>query len=216
MAYELGADGVYLIDHTSHVQTDRLVEAYSVLASTHPDKFIGLNFLQCTNSYSTFKLLGKLAADDEIPRLPDGLWVDCAAVVAEATDELRSAQPELRDIRYLGGIAFKYTPFHTEDPVEAAGQARRFSSYVDVVTTSGPGTGQPANPEKVVAMKAAIGPQRLAIASGIDASNIELYRHSLDEVLVSTSVETSPQSGIFDPGKLAELIASAHQEIPQT
>jgi predicted TIM-barrel enzyme len=60
-------------------------------------------------------------------------------------------------------------------------------------------------------MKDEIGDAPLAIASGVDIDNISSYAGSVDESLVSTSVETSKGSGRFDREKLKALIAKAHE-----
>ena len=213
LAYELGAAGIYLIDHNSSPDSlepaDKLIKAYTAVASTHPDKYIGLNFLQFGISYVSFRFIHDLAAHEEIPRLPDALWVDDASITPEETVELRDKNPELKNVRYLGGISFKYSPLYTDDPAESAREASKFASYVDVVTTSGASTGKATSIEKVRQMKEVIGPQRLALASGVDASNVAAFGEYVDEVLVATSIETAPQSGIFDEAKLRELLAAA-------
>ena len=60
--------------------------------------------------------------------------------------------------------------------MDDVGKAARIAAeYVDVVTTSGPGTGQAADRDKIQAMKEVLGSNPLAIASGITAQNIGDY-----------------------------------------
>ncbi len=48
------------------------------------------------------------------------------------------------------------------------------------------------------------------MASGIGLGNIDDYAGIVDQVLVASSVEPEPYSGIFDATKLAEFIAIAN------
>lgn len=208
MAHELGVDGLYLIDHGG-ASTKRLIDAYNAVESKYPDRFIGVNLLQIGAGSVSLEFLHDLAEHDEIRRLPDALWVDNAAVMSERMTELRQNEPKLRRVKYLGGVAFKYTELYTDNPSSAALQARMLSSLVDVVTTSGPATGEMASVAKIAAMKKAIAPQRLALASGVDSHNIHLFGPHLDEALVATSIETAPYSGIFRESKLRDLLSLA-------
>lgn len=207
IAADLGAQGVYLIDHYS-TSVDILLQSFNAASDAEPDYFIGLNFLQHASSFEGFRQLLDWREADLVEKLPSGLWVDAAHNLLEKTVELRESNRELLDVRYLGGVAFKYTSRYTSDPLVAATEARLFAPYVDVVTTSGAGTGQPANPDKTAKMKQAIGDQPLALASGVDANNIHSY-NDVDMVLVSTSIETYPQSGQFNASALKELIDAA-------
>jgi phosphoribosylanthranilate isomerase len=50
----------------------------------------------------------------------------------------------------------------------------------------------------------------LAVASGLSIENIDDYAGLIDEVLVASSVETKPYSGVFDTAKLKQFIDKAH------
>lgn len=76
---------------------------------------------------------------------------------------------------------------------------------MDIITTSGEGTGTPAEIEKILEMHSAsskIGVP-LAIASGIDADNIDTYLPYIDVFLVSTGISIS--SDELDREKTIEL-----------
>ena len=117
---------------------------------------------------------------------------------------------ELRDERgqgelYFGGVAFKYQG-DTENPARAAELAVPF---VDVITTSGDGTGIAADVEKIQLMKEAIGDHPLAIASGITPENVEEYIPYADCFLVATGVSNSHTE--LNPDrvrKLAQILSS--------
>jgi hypothetical protein len=208
-ALEMGADGVFLIDHGNR-NPGVLIEAFNHVHEGYPDSFIGLNFLQHSSSAESFDFLLKQLERGDIARLPSGLWVDNAESKKEVTLDLLANNPVLASIQYLGGVAFKYTGLFTSDPGQAAAEATRLEPFVSVVTTSGEGTGKPPSPEKIAAMKCVIN-KKLAVASGISADNFASYGSTFDQLLVSTSVEVEPYSGIFEPTKLKELINLAHE-----
>lgn len=209
-AFEAGADGVYLIDHT-HSSPYTLVNSFNEVTLRNPHDFIGLNFLQHTAASISLSFLHKLKQKDVIAKYPDGLWSDDANEGKHRFTELRARYPELTRISYLGGIAFKGTRNFTDDPETAVAEAVRLESVVDVVTTSGKGTGRAPNPEKIRAMKFAIGNKKLAVASGISIENLTDYTANIDQLLVSTSIETKPHSGEFDQPRLKELVVAAHE-----
>lgn len=210
VAFEAGADGIYLIDHHT-TSTDLLFRTFNEVMAAHPDQYIGVNLLQARTPWDAFNAIRHAHAQQQMPILPDGLWHDDASRLAIDTEDLRNSDQLLRDIRYLGGVSFKYTKDSTDDPNEAREHAELWGAFVDVVTTSGKGTGFPPSPEKIAAMKAAIGDQPLAVASGVDITNIASYTGNLDQLLVASSVETEPGSGIFDTSKLKDLIDAAHE-----
>ena len=207
LAAEHGAKGLFLIDHHSS-EVEMLLRCFNAASEALPDLYLGINFLQLSSAYDSFQQLLEWKTTDRISKMPNGLWVDAAHNLPQKTVELRRSNPELQAVQYLGGVAFKYTSRFTDDPSEAAAQAEMFKSYVDVVTTSGPGTGMPANPDKISLMKQEIGDQPLALASGVDVNNIHLYK-AADIILVSSSIETHPQSGELNGPVLEELIDAA-------
>jgi hypothetical protein len=205
VAFEMGADGIYLIDHNNW-PVEKLIDSFNEVSTLYPGKFVGLNFQQHRSAALSLEFLSQAVKSGEIARLPDGLWADDADEEKYAFLRLRAENATLANIRYLGGVAFKYTPSFTSDPKQSAAEAIRLEAFVDVVTTSGRGTGKAPSPEKIQAMKSAIGEKKLAVASGISLENFADYDGNFDQLLVSTSVEVEPYSGIFDPVRLKELI----------
>ncbi len=59
------------------------------------------------------------------------------------------------------------------------------------MTTSGPGTGEAADIDKIRTMKSALGDHPLAIASGITPENVHEYLPYTDCFLVATGVSDS-------------------------
>jgi predicted TIM-barrel enzyme len=125
--------------------------------------------------------------------------------------EYREDHPGLKKIAFMGGVSFKYTEWYTADPAESARMAEQLAPFVDVVTTSGAGTGSPPSAEKITAMGRAAGPGRLAVASGISIENIADYSDQPDmTVLVASSLETEKYSGIFIPERVRAVVEAAH------
>lgn len=219
VAMDAGSDGVFLIDH-SHRGEDDLVKAFNAVTSSFPEAYVGLNFLSRSTA-GAFELVDDLIGSGKLHRAPNALWCDDAIEYAEdyteAENYLRSLQafrnnsPRLSGIKLLGGVAFKYTAGYTDVPKIAAHDAKAYAPFIDVITTSGEGTGHAPSPEKISAMKKVLGDQELAVASGIDASNLQEYGDSIDTVLIASSIETEPYSGIFDPSKIREFVALARK-----
>lgn len=210
VALEHGADGIYLIDHGTRT-TDLLFKALNHTGLEYPESYIGINILCLRNAFDAFHLIERAVESETLNDYPDGLWVDDAHARSGETLALRSSNPELQNIRYLGGVAFKYTPRYTAEPAQAAEEAVRMSPYVDVVTTSGEETGIPPSAGKIKAMKEAIGNRPLAVASGVSIDNLADYEGLIDQLLVATSIETWPGSGVFDESKLHDLVQMARE-----
>ena len=181
VARQQGCHGVFLINHD--LPYERLLAIHHQVFKQHPDWWIGVNCL----GLAPRQLFGKLSVEVA------GLWVDNAQIdereeeqrpaelIAEARE--RSGWPGL----YFGGVAFKY-----QRPVaELARAAVLASHYMDVVTTSGPGTAQAASLDKIRTFKNALGRFPLAIASGITPANVADYVDISDCFLVASGISKS-------------------------
>jgi predicted TIM-barrel enzyme len=216
LAQKAGADGIYLIaglpsldsDYGVEERTD-LIETYRRVREAVPNFFIGLNMLGYSSAGAFIKLLRENHRSGL--EMPDGLWVDDAWEHASVTKKIRELNPQLFRISYLGGVAFKHTPTYTDRPRIAAREARDLEPFVDVVTTSGPGTASAAPTRKIAAMKAAVG-KPLAIASGITVDNIKEFTPYVDQILVASGIETKSYSGQFVPELLFRIVELAHDE----
>jgi predicted TIM-barrel enzyme len=200
-----GAKGVFLIDQG---MTEREVLALVLEArAAFPDLWIGVN------------LLGRRAADalalamDACAGRIDGIWSDNAGIDERATPQpAAEAFVTARHERswnglYFGGVAFKYQrEIAFADLGRTAGLAAR---YMDVLCTSGPGTGKAADPDKVRAIHDGAGGAAIALASGVTADNADAYTPYVDAFLVGTSIEAT--LGVIDETKLAALLAALHE-----
>ncbi len=196
IAADCGCDGVFLINHSISAQS--LLGIIEVVRADFTDLWLGANFLG-------------MGAVDVFRKIPlnaiDGIWTDDAGV-----DERRIEQPAAESVQnaihesgwsgtYFGGIAFKYQ--REVDHVTKA--AKIASQYMDVVCTSGPGTGKVASTEKLQEMKRAIGKTPLAVASGVTPENVGDALPWVDLFLVATGISRSFTE--LDPMKVESLVS---------
>ncbi len=178
IAKDAGCDGVFLINHK--ISPEDLLEIHAKVAQEFPKWWIGINCLGFM-PHQMFK-----CATPEM----SGIWVDNAGIY-----EILEGQIEAEGIKkireengwkgvYFGGVAFKYQPL-VED-LESA--CKKAIPYVDVITTSGPGTAQAAEVDKIERMHNALGEWPLAIASGITIDNIESYLDKATCFLVASGI----------------------------
>ncbi|MGA2248558.1 MAG: adenine phosphoribosyltransferase [Verrucomicrobiota bacterium] len=195
IANTAGSDGVFLIDHS--ISSSELLQIARGVLNEFPGWWVGVNCLGQPPE----------AVVAEIEPDISGIWVDNAGI-----NEFRDNQPEAEKFLqareqngwgglYFGGVAFKYQREVTE--LERAGKVA--AKYIDVVTTSGPGTGRPALREKIVAMKRGLGEAPLAIASGITPENVSDYLDLVTCFLVATGISSSFTE--LDPERLKALMA---------
>lgn len=186
-----GADGVFLINQG--MKTDEVLALAHECMMSIPDFWIGVNILDA----NVQSLVSKF--DCEACR-PDGVWSDRAGSLAE-----RGGWDGL----YFGGVAFKYQKEVNPEDEEREIYKALTHGLVDVVTTSGPGTGEPADVNKVRRMQMILGDDPLAIASGITPGNVRQYTPYVDAFLVATGIEL--EFGVFDPEKLRRVADAIHE-----
>jgi predicted TIM-barrel enzyme len=195
VARDGGADGAFLISHGG-VSDDQLLDIHQVVAAEMRGWWVGVNCLSFSVE-ETFRKMGDRVA---------GVWIDDALI-----DERRDEQPAAMRIAevqkengwrglYFGGVAFKYQRA-VSDLARAAKLAAR---WLDVVTTSGPGTGQAADPEKIRVMKQALGDHPLAIASGVTPENVTDYLANADCFLAATGVSYTFEE--LDPDRVRDMV----------
>ncbi len=204
VAQENSADGIFLISH-GYLKYRELIELSRLVKAELPDLWVGANFLD----------LGPdpvLAMEKALTTDLDGLWTDNSRVVeGESTqtipqqvlDQLRASGS---DMLYFSGASFKYVYPQSNNDATAAALAER---YMDVVLTSGPGTGRPASPGKTRAMKAAMHSGKpLGLASGVTVENAATY-DGVDIFLVATGLLLEGGDD-FDPDKVRHLADVIH------
>ena len=196
IAKDAGASGVFVINHEMSVDEMLLLAFEAHLAI----EWVGFNCL----GYSA------LNAMKPVPHYVAGLWTDNAGI-DETTDNQAYAK-SVKAVKtaylwrgeYFGGVAFKY-----QDPVTDLRVAtKQASGYMDVITTSGPATGQAADVEKLRIMHSVfdgwVARPRIAVASGITPENVEFFLPYVDDFLVATGISFDFHE--LDPAKVKALV----------
>ena len=194
IAREAGCHGVFLINH--FIDGPALLEISGQVVDAFPDWWVGVNCL----GQKPEEVVARID-----PRV-SGIWADNAGI-----NEYETSQPAAEKFRqacqdqrwnglYFGGVAFKY-----QREVKELEQAGRIAAqHIDVVTTSGPGTGKSAPRAKIAALKRGLGESPLAIASGITPENVTDYLDLATCFLVATGISSSFTE--LDPARVKALI----------
>lgn len=201
ISVEAGCKGVFLINQG--MSAEEVLELVMVVKAEHPSLWVGVNLLG--RPVADVLRRGLEACDGRL----DGIWTDNAGVDADGCSAAAAAFLDTRaelgwQGLYFGGVAFKY---QAPVPDERLGDvARAAVDRMDVVCTSGPGTGHAADVEKVIAMRRGMGPEpALALASGVTETNVAQYLPFVDAYLVGTGIEH--ELGVLDPDRVARLQA---------
>ncbi len=192
IALENGGDGIFLINH--EVNWEFLYKTYKFIREELPNLWIGMNPLSLYNS----------EVFEQIPRTLQGLWLDDAGLregranPTERAEQLHKARGDWQGI-YFGGVAFKY-----QAPVmDLESVARLAMPFVDVITTSGDGTGIQPVVGKIQKIRKAVGEFPIAIASGITPENVQEYMPYADCFLVATGI--SFDASRLDPKRVRDF-----------
>lgn len=195
-AVEAGVPGVFLINQGTTPEGVSKLAAWA--RKQHPSLWVGVNILGSS-------------PESALDYALDGLWTDNAFIDERfgSDQSLPEAfrQERLRrgwDGLYFGGVAFKYQGYFTD--IEAANAATIATKYMDVVTTSGPGTGQAISLSKLRSMSEALRENddfALGLASGVNLENVGDFLPHVHAYLVGTSLETS--LGVLDLDRVRKL-----------
>jgi hypothetical protein len=207
VALKAGADGVFLINQGTSTHNILTTLIPNIRSEFGPATWIGINALG-----SAAEDVMTMSGHTPDRRL-DGIWSDDAGVDSLNENQFEAARARFLDTRratgwnglYFGGTAFKTQAPILENLLGTV--ASRAASFVDVVTTSGPGTGRAADPERVRIMREAIPGAAMGLASGVTPENASQFLPYVDAFLVASGIELS--FGVLDPEKtkaLAEVI----------
>ncbi len=209
LAVGCGAQGVFLINHDFDLPT--FLPLLEECREAFPSVWMGVNFLGVTGR-DAFPVLGEM---EQRGLVIDAYWADDARIeererdASEAEEISRLRAESLWTGLYFGGTAFKkqrvVNPAHY---VEAASEASR---WMDVVTTSGPGTGQTADLSKIANFRTGVAQRPLAIASGITPENVGDYARDADAILVATGINRPGDFYEIDQGRLTRLLENCRQ-----
>ena len=195
---ECGIKQVFIIGHEGKFRgADKLVRISDL---AHQKGFwCGINFL----GYDPIEVLKQYGIYSF-----EALWYDnsfAGVDNAQTRSIYETRNRHAAHVKLFGGVAFKYCP-QPKDLREACTVAEQ---YMDVVVTSGIGTGIAADTQKISEMRRYLGPNaRLGIASGITAENAQKY--DADYLLVSTGI--SKDFYTFDKEKIFSLIRGVTNE----
>lgn len=198
IARESGADGVFLINQG--MSTRELLALLPSIRARHPDLWLGINLL----GYEPEEII---ALPEAV--LLDGVWADDAGVDSlDAATAAAAAGRWTEACRRTGwkGLYFGGTAFKTQTPIrddQLPEVGRRAAGFVDVVTTSGPGTGIAVDVGRVKILREALGTHPLALASGVTPENVEDVLPYVDVFLVASGIEST--FGRLDPVRTRAL-----------
>ena len=181
IAFNNGANGVFLINHLFNYT--KLFQIYESVRNIYPSSWIGINCLD----------LDPIQIIEKMPKSVNGVWVDNAHIDEDLDvldQDYAISVNKSREFYnwkglYFGGVAFKYQK-RVKDLIKATEIA---SYYMDVITTSGKGTGIAPDFKKIDIMSQTAHKKesRLGIASGVSWENIKLFNMA-DCFLVATSI----------------------------
>lgn len=196
-----GAGGCFLINHDFGVP--EFIDIIRDVRAAQPKIWMGVNFLAVTGLNAFPQLAALQAQGCQV----DAYWADDARI-----DETGSDQTEARSIDAArsdwSGLYFGGTAFKKQRPVDPADYARAASiatGWMDVVTTSGPATGQEADAGKIATFREAMGETALALASGITPDNAHRYAE-VDCFMVATGINHDNNFYDIDPKRLRRLL----------
>lgn len=198
LAWNNGADGVFLIGHRMDAAHLRVI--YMAVRKQFPQLWIGINFLDIPVNQKHHLLL--IYIEEECRGL-NALWCD----------ELPNVQLP-RWLQVFGGVAFKYIN-PDQSGLELATTCEKAVHTVNVATTSGDKTGSPPSVEKLQDIKKLLADRiPLAVASGVEASNVGPMLPYVDIFLVASSlIERDEARGgkeYLVPEKVRELADLIH------
>jgi len=182
------ADGIFLINQG--LSTSETLKLSQEVIAKYPNLWVGLNIL----GYAPSDVL------NIIPSGIKGIWADSIENI-----NLSRKKTKWNGL-FFGGVAFKYQKSVALNEIPLA--CREAMEFVDVITTSGPGTGKPASIDKIKIFREALGSHPLALASGVDINNIQEYLPYVNAFLVGTSIEK--EFGVLDAQKTQELSDAVH------
>lgn len=195
-----GVDGLIFISH-GELKSPKLINLIDNFEFKHfrrskeagnynPNAKIGVNLLS-------------ERINDEIVDLVAGsvdiLWSDYVPEGESLSRFMKRRDNVIYEFQFFGGVAFKYQP-QPNDLIKAGQDAR---GIVDVLTTSGPGTGIAPDLKKIELLASGFG-NKIAVASGVTPDNAVSMLPYVDYFLVSTGI--SKDFYTIDEEKCTKLV----------
>lgn len=203
IAYDNGADGVALVTHV--ISPEAWIDHIMRIKEKYPHHQAILNILQWSPEH-IFRALKK----HENAHMIDGVWVDNPKIEwvswtnndSTHADRVKQTQDEMnRGGLYFGGVNFKH---QRQIPEEELGVAiAKAKNYLDVLTTSGDGTGISADASKVELFKSIAGKYPVWLASGVTPENFHEYAPNANVTICASWVSDSYYD--LNPKKVLQL-----------
>lgn len=201
IAVENNLHWVFLINH--HISWVSLEDIFIKTRKEFEKVWMGINFLGC-HLDSVF--METWVLEMEWCRV-DWIWTDNPQIkwINPWFNNQDRIQKYINDIWWKGlyfwWVAFKYQP-----PVENLETAcEQWKKYLDVITTSGPGTWEAVDIEKLRKIREFSGNHPVWIASGTDSENIAEFSQFADIFLVASSLNKYWDFLNLDPEKVKEM-----------
>jgi predicted TIM-barrel enzyme len=201
----LGIDQVFLINMVrSWDAVSKLSGICKAMQDEYPRLWIGLNYLQLNNS-DALEACAEMKAN--------GLWADNAGLLRPGDEvsvsrfhallQQSEGSAQTGRVQFFGGVEFKYQ----QQPAasDLAWLYENAVQYIDVVTTSGPGTGRAIDYSKLERIRRFMPAHPLAVASGVSTDNARGIAEYADYALVASSI-TQPFTELIQGEKLQELL----------
>jgi predicted TIM-barrel enzyme len=199
IARACGADGVFLISH--HQDDEDVLVAASAAKEIFPEFQVGINLLSSAPRY---------ACQQALARSLDMVWGDYMGVdgggVTPVGFELSEFAQDNPQVKLFASVAFKYQRVEVK-PERAAFNAMKLGF---IPTTSGVGTGQAPQLDKIESMSKAVN-GKLAVASGMTPENIKHFAPYLEYVLVATGVSSDEYR--MDPERLTGFVLNCKEAL---
>jgi hypothetical protein len=205
IALGAGANGVFLINQGMNL--DQTLALADRVRAKYPKLWLGLNPLGSSVG-EAIEIVNKHQFG--------GLWMDDGGVDSGSREEIHSFRLDLAAALqatswkglFFGGTAFKT---QNEIPLERLPKvASAAADFMDVVTSSGPGTNFAPSVEKVRLISENIRPLPLALASGIRPENVKDFLPYTDAFLVASGIEDS--LGVLNRKRTTQLADLIHQK----
>lgn len=172
LAIKCGMNGVFFISH-GDITPEGVINLAKLFQQEH-DVAVGVNLLG-ENIQSAISEAQEAGLDM--------IWTDETPSDNDCRVIRGFRDMGLWKIKWYGGVAFKYQP----QPSDLTLAAKEAIGVIDMLTTSGVGTGYAPDIEKLKTLSEGFG-QRVAIASGASADNIAEMLPYVGDFLIATSI----------------------------
>jgi len=192
IAFDNGSFGIFLIPHYYGINPIDVNNIYYYVRNKYPTQFIGINYLADIDEYINI-----------IPPTVSAIWTDEGLGNKDniyLIDKINKVKKELGFL-YFGGFYHKGNNYNF-DPSSVNIKKNFALQNIDVLTTTGLGTGIEIDDRHFSIISYNIPKNRLAMASGLDSTNVHKYKNSVEYAIVGSSLEKTHSNGKIKRGFL--------------